>query len=122
MPRPHRPADFRTIRRLHDAAGSREELNRWIDAALKRRKREADRIQSKETIGTITDLLESKGAARSALIRLLVRENPGIRGAGTERSAIERIRRKLSNFEKRQHTSGWKAAFRELTTLIRGTH
>ena len=28
----------------------------------------------------------------------------------------------LSNFEKRQHTGGWKAAFKELTTLIRGTH
>ena len=122
MPRPYRPADFRTIRRLHDAAGSREELNRWIDTALKQRKREADRMQSKETVGTITDLLESKGAARSALIRQLVRENPGIRGVGTERSANERIRRKLSNFEKRQHTGGWKAAFRELTILIRGTH
>jgi len=96
-------------------------LNRWIDTALKQRKREADRMQSKETVGTITDLLESKGAARSALIRQLVRENPDIRGVGTERSAIERIRRKLGNFEKRQHTSGWKAAFRELTTLIRGT-
>jgi hypothetical protein len=99
-------------------------LNRWIGAALKQRKREADPMQSKETfsVGTITDLLESKGAARSALIRQLVRENPGIRGVGTERSAIERIGRKLSNFEKRQHTSGWKGAFRELTTLIRGTH
>ena len=122
MQRPCRPADLRTIRRLHDAAGSREELNRWIEAALKQRKREADRMQSKETVGTITDLLESRGAARSALIRQLVRENPGIRGVGTERSAIERIRRKLSNFEKRQHTGGWKAAFRELTTLIRGMH
>jgi hypothetical protein len=99
-------------------------LNRWIDAALKQRKREADRMQSKETfsVGTITDLLESRGAARSALIRQLVRENPGIRGVGTERSAIERIRRKLSNLEKRQHTGGWKGAFRELTTLIRGRH
>ena len=122
MPRPLKPADFRTIRRLHAAAGSTEELIRWIDASLKQRKREVDRVQSKETVGTITDLLESRGAARSALIRQLVRENPGIRGVGTERSAIERIRRKLSNFEKRQHTSGWKVAFRELTTLIRGTH
>jgi hypothetical protein len=124
MPRPHKPADLRTIRRLHDAAGSREELNRWIDAALKQGKRQAGREQYKETVtvGAITDLLESKGAARSALIRELVRENPGIRGVGTERSAIERIRRKLSNLEKQQHTSAWKGAFGELTALIRGTH
>ena len=88
MPRPHKPADLRTIRRLHDA--SREELNRWIDAAPKQGKRQAGREQYKETVtvGAITDLLESKGAARSALIRQLVRENPGIRGVGTERSAI----------------------------------
>src|SRR5215469_7026848 len=104
MPRPYRPADFRTIRRLHDAAGSREELNRWIDTALKQRKREADRMQSKETVGTITDLLESKGAARSALIRQLVRENPDIRGVGTERSAHQRMEscfQRADNFNSR---------------------
>jgi hypothetical protein len=90
MPRPHKPADLRTIRRLHDAAGSREELNRWIDAALKQGKRQAGREQYKETVtvGAITDLLESKGAARSALIRELVRENPGICSATARNSFL----------------------------------
>src|SRR6516164_6946711 len=99
MPRKPTPADYKRLRALLNAAGSRDALNSWIDAALRGEdKRRAGRKNYGETltVGTIIRVCEAEGRARTALIRQLVLDNPRLRGTGTEKSAIERIKRKLT--------------------------
>jgi hypothetical protein len=96
-------ADFKALRRLHAAAGSRAELSRWIDAALKEgngrrgRKARADRL----SIGTYERLFETRGKARTELIRRLVRADPRLRSENVEeQSIVDRINRKLRELER----------------------
>ena len=126
MPRKPTPADYKRLRALLNAAGSRDALNSWIDAALRGEdKRRAGRKNYGETltVGTITRVCEAEGRARTALIRQLVLDNPRLRGTGTEKSAIERIKRKLTMLANHleKYPAEWDAAFSKIANLIRGT-
>jgi hypothetical protein len=103
MARPPTPADYKALRRLHAAAGSRDELCRWVDAARQEgnrqrgRKAYADRL----SIESYKRLFESQGMTRTELIRQLVRSDPRLRGKNIEeQSAVDRINRKLREFER----------------------
>lgn len=122
MARPPAAADYKALRRLHDAAGSRKRLNRWIDAALKEGKQKAGRkkYQDRLSIDTFRRLGELRGRKRAEAIRQLVRSGK-IRGAGTEASTVERFSREFHKLEKNmaRFVDHFRAA---LPDLIRTTH
>jgi hypothetical protein len=93
--------DHNTLRRLHDAAGSREELNRWIDVALRegKRRRGPKQYKNRLTIGMYKQLFKADGKDRTDIIRQLVRDGV-IPGRGAPESKAERIRRDLRKVEK----------------------
>ena len=101
MPRQPKHADLMALRRLHDAAGSREELIRWIDAALgeEKQRRGPKAYSERFSLGTYQRISATRGARRTELIRQLVREDLRLRGRGTESSAVQRVSRKLRKLD-----------------------
>jgi hypothetical protein len=99
MPRRPTAADYKALRRIYDHAGSREELNRWIDTALGQGKQRRGPKEYRERF-KFGDLERVAAAAnRTAAIRQLVRDNPALKGRGTEDSAVERVRLKLRKLD-----------------------
>lgn len=96
-PRSPTTADYKALRRLAAAAGTRQELGRWIDEALREGKGQSGRkaYADRFNFGTLERLLGTEGKTRTELIRQLVRNDPRKRGTGIEKSAIDRVRRKL---------------------------
>jgi hypothetical protein len=101
MPRDPTPAEKRALRRFLDSAGSKEEFNRWIDAALKEGKQRRGRKKYKLGI-PLDDLLRvlepPKGVSRTEAIRQLTRNYH--LGEGIEQSTVERLRREVKGFER----------------------
>jgi hypothetical protein len=103
MSRAQKPADRKVLRRLHAAAGSRAELNRWIDRALSEGKQ---RSGPKEyALGLTLDDYERIAAApkgkRTKLIGQLVRDNPGLLGrTSVQKNTVARINAKLRELDK----------------------
>jgi hypothetical protein len=100
MNRPPTADDYNRLRRLHDAAGSREELNRWIDHAVRegKRRRGPKQYKNRLTIDMYQQLFEADQKDRTEIIKELVRD--GVPGRGTPESKAERIRRELRKLEK----------------------
>jgi hypothetical protein len=100
---PRRPTadDYNRLRRLHDAAGSREELNRWIDDAVRqgKQRRGPKRYKNRLTIGMYQRLFEADAKDRTEIIKQLVRDGV-IPGRGTPESKAERVRRELRKGQK----------------------
>jgi hypothetical protein len=109
MPRQPTPADFKALRRLHDAACGREELSRWIDAALREGKQRRGPKECAEPflihVEMLCRTLMQQGASRTTALRQLVRD-AGIRGHGTENSTIDRLRRKRAGLGNLHRTIG----------------
>jgi len=102
MPRQPKPNDYLELRRLYDAAGNREELNRWIDAALKKGKQRPGRKKKKYRIplDALLHVLEPpQGASRTEAIRQLARNYR--LGDGAEQSTVERLRRDFKKYERK---------------------
>jgi hypothetical protein len=104
MARKPKPVDYKVLRRLHDAAGSRKELNRWIGAALSEKQgtRGPKEIDSEIDLLTYEVLLRMfrEGLPRKTIIRELVKHF-NIPGQSVE-STTERILRKLNSAEQRR--------------------
>jgi len=94
-------ADLRRLHRLYAAAGSREELIRWIDDALREgsRRHGPKPYKNRFTIGMLGHLFEAQGKDRIEIIKQLVRDGV-IPGRGTLESRVERGRRDLRKMEK----------------------
>jgi hypothetical protein len=92
-PRPPTADDYKTLRRLCDAAGNRDILNRWIDAALsaaKQRRGPKSYQYPKSMPIELMYLLAEPGVTRTEAIKQWIRHKD-VSGRGTEKSTIAHV-------------------------------
>ena len=88
MARPPKPADYKALRRLHTAAGSREELTRWLIAALREGKRKTGpKTRDRVRLNAYAQLVQLRGRQRTKAIEHLIRKGR-IRGSGIKASTV----------------------------------
>ena len=111
MARPPKPADYKALRRLHTAAGSREELTRWLIAALREGKRKTGpKTRDRVRLNAYAQLVQLRGRQRTKAIEHLIRKGR-IRGSGIKASTVGRFIRDLRELE--EIVAQYADAFRE---------
>jgi hypothetical protein len=101
MPRPSKSTERAVLRRYADAAGGRDALIGWIDAALSETKpqRGRKRYTERYSIAVLKRLAEAEPKDRVKIFDQLIDEGR-IGGIGQRKSIVERARRNFRKGEK----------------------